>query len=182
MISICEKYKKEIILEMKKEFKLKNDFEVPKIKKVVVNVGMGKFLKDSNQVADIAKTLENITGQKPLVTKAKQSIAGFKIREGLEIGQKITLRGKRMWDFIEKLVGAALPRVRDFHGIKVSSVDENGNLNIGIKEHLIFPEILPEQVKNIFGLEVTIVTDAKNREMGITLFKMMKFPFEIKSK
>lgn len=182
MNSIYEKYKKEIVPEIKKEMKLKNDFEVPKIKKVVVNIGIGKFLKDSNQVVDITKTLENITGQKPLVTKARLSIAGFKIREGLEVGLKVTLRGKRMWDFIEKLVGAALPRVRDFHGLKLKSVDGNGNLNIGIKEHLIFPEILPEQVKNIFGLEVTIVTDAKSKEMGEKLFKMMKFPFEIKSK
>jgi large subunit ribosomal protein L5 len=182
MTSICERYKKEIVPELKKELKLKNDFEVPKVKKVVVNVGVGKFLKDSNQIADVTKTLENITGQKPLVTKAKQSIAGFKIREGLEVGLKVTLRGKRMWYFIEKLVGAALPRVRDFHGIKISSVDGNGNLNIGIKEHLIFPEILPEQVKNIFGLEVTIVTDAKKTENGMALFRKMKFPFEIKNK
>lgn len=182
MISLCEKYTKEIVAEMKKEFNLKNAFEVPKIKKVVVNVGVGKFLKDSNQIADVTKTLEMITGQKPQVTKARQSIAGFKIREGLEVGLKVTLRGKRMWNFIEKLVGASLPRVRDFHGIKISSVDENGNLNIGIKEHLIFPEILPEQVKNIFGLEVTIVTDAKNKKMGMELFKKMKFPFEIKNK
>lgn len=180
MSSIYEKYKKEIVPAIKKEFKLKNDFEVPQIKKIVVNVGVGKFLKDSNQVKDVLKTLEIITGQKPLITKAKQSIAGFKIREGLEVGQKVTLRGKRMWSFIDKLVNASLPRVRDFHGLKLSVVDEGGNLNLGIKEHLIFPEILPEQVKNIFSLEITIVTNIKNKEMGRTLYKMMKFPFEVK--
>lgn len=180
MNSIYKKYKEEIIPKMKKEFDLGNDLEVPRIKKVVVNVGIGKFLKDTNQVTDITKTLEIITGQKPLMTEARKSIAGFKIREGLVVGIKVTLRGKRMWSFLEKLIGATLPRVRDFHGIKPSGVDNDGNLNIGIKEHLIFPEILPEQVKNIFGLEVTVVTNAKNKEKGMALFKMLGFPMEIK--
>ncbi|MFA6159682.1 MAG: 50S ribosomal protein L5 [Parcubacteria group bacterium] len=180
MISIREKYSKEIVEKMKKELNLSNDFEVPKIKKVVVNIGIGKFLKDSAQVEDIAKTLTVITGQKPLPTKAKKSIAGFKTREGLEIGMKVTLRGKRMWSFIERLVKAALPRVKDFHGLKTSAVDTSGNLNIGIKEQLIFPEILPEQVKNTFSLEVTVVTDAQDRAKGLALVKLLGFPMEIK--
>ena len=181
MISIRENYKKEIVEKMKKELNLSNDFEVPKIKKVVVNVGIGKFLKDSAQVEDITKTLTVITGQKPLPTKAKKSIAGFKTREGLEIGMKVTLRGERMWSFIERLVKAALPRVKDFHGLKTSAVDTSGNLNIGIKEQLIFPEILPEQVKNTFSLEVTVVTDAQDRAKGLALVKSLGFPMEIKS-
>ena len=118
MTSIKEKYTKEVVKKIREEFKLSNDFEVPKVKKVVVNVGTGKFIKDSGQVDEIAKTITAITGQKPLMTKSRKSIAGFKIREGLEVGMKVTLRGRRMWDFIEKLVGAALPRVKDFQGIK----------------------------------------------------------------
>lgn len=178
MISIREKYKKEVIPQMKEKFKLGNDLEVPQIKKIVVNMGIGKFVKDSSQVSDIVKAITTIAGQKPLMTQARQSIAGFKIREGLEVGIKVTLRGKRMWDFIEKLAGVALPRVRDFQGLKNSAVDNNGNLNIGIKEHLIFPEILPEEVKNISSLEVAIVTNAKNKEKGMALFKILGFPME----
>lgn len=180
MTSIQEKFNKQAIPEMKKEFNLRNDFEVPKIEKVVINIGVGKFLKDSAQVEDIAESAGTISGQKMVRTKSKKSIAGFKIREGLEVGMKATLRGKRMWDFIDKLVGAALPRVRDFRGIKESAVDGSGNLNIGIKEHLIFPEILPEKVKNVFGMEINIVTNAKNRVKGLKLFKLLGFPIEIK--
>ena len=179
-MKIQEKYIKVAVPEMKKRFKLTNNFEVPRILKVVVNSGVGKFLKDSAQVEDISKSIIAFTGQKPLTTQARLSIAGFKIREGLEVGMKVTLRGRRMWDFIEKLVGAALPRVKDFHGLKASAVDSYGNLNIGIKEHLIFPEILPEQVKNIFSLQVTVVTDAKDKEKGTALFKLMGFPMEVK--
>lgn len=178
MSNIREKYKKELMSEMKKKFGLKNDLEVPSIRKVIINAGIGKYLKDSNLVEDVKKSLIVISGQKPLMTKSKQSIAGFKIREGLEVGMKVTLRGERMWNFLERLVGAAIPRIRDFHGIKESAVDESGNLNIGIKEHVIFPEIMPEHVKNMLSLQVTVVTNAKNREKGMALFKMMKFPIE----
>jgi len=177
-MSIKEKYHKEVVSGMKEKFKFENDLEVPRIEKVVVNTGIGKYLKDSNQVNDIISSITTITGQKPAMAKSRKSIAGFKIREGLEVGVKVTLRGKRKWDFIEKLVGAALPRVRDFRGIKESAVDQNGNLNIGIKEHMIFPEILPEQVKNIFSLQVTIITSAKDRETGMALFKLLGFPIE----
>ena len=178
MTNIREKYNKTVIAEMEKEFKLGNIFEVPKIEKVVINVGIGRFLKDSGVVDDIVKSLTAISGQKPLMTQARKSIAGFKIREGLEVGIKVTIRGRRMWDFIERLVAAALPRVRDFHGIKTSAVDQNGNLNIGIREHLIFPEILPEYVKTTFPLEVTVVTSAGNREKGLKLFQLLGFPME----
>lgn len=177
-MSIKEKYHKIAIPEMKNKFKFVNDLEVPRIEKVVVNTGVGKFLKDSNQVNDVVKSMAVITGQKPVMAKSRKSIAGFKIREGLEVGVKVTLRGRRKWDFIERLVGAALPRVRDFQGIKESAIDKSGNLNIGIKEHMIFPEILPEQVKNTFSLQVTLVINAGDKEKGTALFRLLGFPLE----
>ena len=180
MGSIREKYNKEAVAEMKKQFDLKNDLEVPKIEKIILNVGIGKFIKDSALVTDIFNSLKAISGQKPVMTKSKKSIAGFKTREGLEIGIKTTLRGKRKWDFLEKLVGAAIPRIRDFHGIKISAVDAGGNLNIGIREHLIFSEISPEQVRTTFGLQVTVVTTAKNQDQGLALFRFLGVPIEKK--
>lgn len=180
MTNIRQKYNKEAISKIKADFGFKNNFEVPKITKAVVNVGIGKFLKDSNQVKEIINSITLITGQKPVMTKSKKSIAGFKTREGLEIGIAVNLRGRRMWDFLEILVGGAIPRIRDFQGIKETSVDESGNLNIGIKEHLIFPQIMPEQVKNIFSFQVNIVTNAKSREKGMALFRSLGFPIENK--
>lgn len=176
MTKIKEQYNKEVVPEMKKIFGLKNNFQVPRIKKVVVNVGIGKYLKDANLVKDVTESITQITGQKPLATKSRKSIAGFKIREGLEVGLKVTLRGKRMWDFLERLVGAAIPRIRDFQGIKKSAVDSGGNLNIGIKEYMVFPEINPEVVKSTISLQVNVVTDAKNKEEALELFRLMKFP------
>jgi len=175
-MNIREQYNKKVIAEMKKSFGFKNNFQVPRIEKVIVNVGIGKYIKDANLVKDVVESIGIITGQKPVLTKSKKSIAGFKIREGLEVGIKVTLRGKRKWDFLEKLVGAALPRIRDFQGLKESALDESGNLNIGIKEHTVFPEILPENVKNIFSLQVNIVTTAKNKKESLELFKLLGFP------
>jgi large subunit ribosomal protein L5 len=177
-MQIKDKYNKKAIPEMQKKFGFKNVMQVPRIEKVVVNVGIGKFLKDGNQIQDIKESIRIITGQNPLMTKAKTSIAGFKTREGMEIGVKTTIRGKRKWDFLDRLVGAAIPRIRDFRGIKKSAIDARGNLNLGIKEHMIFPEILPEQVKNIFSLQVNVATTAKNHEEGLELFKQLGFPIE----
>jgi large subunit ribosomal protein L5 len=177
-VSIKEKFSKKTTEEMIKEFGLKNPMQVPRVMKVVVNVGIGKFTKDKNQVDEIKDSLRLITGQAPLLTKAKQSISGFKVRQGMEVGVKITLRGARMWDFIEKLVNAAIPRIKDFRGLNAKNVDDKGNLNIGLREHMIFPEIIPEQVKNIFGLQITIVTTAKNKEQGLKFFKAMGFPIK----
>jgi len=174
--SIKEKYNTEVVAEMKKQFGFKSSLQVPRIEKVVVNAGIGKFIKDSGLVEDVRKAMTVIAGQKPVMVKAKKSIAGFKIREGQEVGIKVTLRGKRKWDFIEKLVTSAIPRVRDFQGIKESAVDEGGNFNFGVKEHTIFPEILPENVKNIVGLQINITTTAKNKEEGLELFRMLGFP------
>lgn len=176
--SIKEKFSNKTAEEMIKEFGMKNRMQVPRVMKVVVNVGIGKFTKDKNQVDEIKDSVRLITGQAPLLTKAKQSIAGFKLRQGMEVGVKVTLRGARMWDFVEKLVNVAIPRTKDFRGLNAKSVDDKGNLNIGIKEHMIFPEIIPEQVKNVFGLQVTIVTTAKNKEQGLKFFKAMGFPIK----
>lgn len=178
-MTIKDRYNKEAIAELKKIFNFKNSLQVPRISRVVVNVGTGKFLKDANIIKEIVDAVQLITGQKPVLTKAKKSIAGFKIREGLEVGIKVTMRGRRKWDFIERLVAAAIPRIRDFQGIKKSAIDESGNFNLGIKEHMIFPEILPENVKTIFSLQVNIVTTAKNHKEGLELFKTLKFPIKI---
>jgi len=174
--SIKENYNSLAVPKMMEAFSLKNKMQVPRIEKVVVNVGIGKYLKDGNAIKEINDSLRIITGQKPVANKARQSIAGFKIREGLEVGISVTLRGQRQWDFLERLVGAAIPRIRDFQGIKISAIDASGNLNIGFREHTVFPEIFPESIKYIFSFQVTVVTNAKNREKGEALFRFLNFP------
>lgn len=178
MKNFKEKYNKEVISEMKKKFGFKNNLQVPVIEKVVVNAGIGKYIKDANMIKETVEALKTITGQKPVLTKSRKSIAGFKIREGLEVGVKVTLRGARKWEFLDRLVGASIPRIRDFQGIKETAIDEGGNLNIGIKEHTVFPEILPENVKNIMSLQVNVVTTAKNKEEGRELFRLLGFPIK----
>jgi large subunit ribosomal protein L5 len=182
MKTIKEKFNKKVVQEMKEKFWLKNSLQVPRIEKVVVNAGIGKYLKDANMVKEAIQSIQLITGQKPILTKSRKSVAGFKIREGLEVGIKVTLRGQRKWDFIEKLIGASIPRIRDFQGINESAVDEGGNISIGIKEHTIFPEVLPENVKNIISLQVNITTTAKNREKGLELFRLLGFPIKSENK
>lgn len=175
---LLEKYRKEVVPAMQKEFKLENVMAVPKIEKVVVNIGIGRILKDGKAIERVEKDLTILTGQKPIPRKAKKSIAGFKTREGMDIGYSVTLRGKRMYDFLDRLIAIALPRSKDFRGIDPKNVDQGGSLNLGIKEHSIFPEIQYESVKDIFGLQVTVVTTAKNREKGLKLFKLMGFPIK----
>jgi large subunit ribosomal protein L5 len=172
------KYKDEVIDKVKKEFKLRNVFEVPRIEKVVINCGMGKFIKEGEKVDEIISTITKISGQKPIKTKAKKAISGFKIREGLEVGTKVTLRGQRMWDFIDRLVNTALPRTRDFQGIDPKSFDSHGNLNLAIREQLIFPEISPEKTKHLFGFQITFVTTAKNIETAKAVFQYLGFPLK----
>lgn len=181
-----EKRKKEVIPEMKKIFNYKNDLAVPQIEKVVINLGIGKILS-SNDPANRDKIIENISsevalisGQKPILTKSKKAVAGFKIRKNSPVGLKVTLRKKRMYDFLDRLINIVIPRMRDFQGIKEKSIDRNGNLTIGIREHIIFPEIQPEKAKNIFGLEVTIITNAKTRKEAIELFRLLGFPLVLK--
>jgi len=176
--TIKEKMNKDVRSKMKEKFGYKNDMQVPTVKKVVVNVGIGKYLKDQNSIDDIRNALEAITGQKMVMTKARQSISGFKIREGQAVGMKTTLRGKMMWDFIEKLVNVAIPRIRDFRGLKLSAVDSGGNMNIGIKEHSVFPEIVPEKIRNLASFQISISTDSKSREESLELFRLLGFPME----
>lgn len=177
MSRISEKYKKEVLPALKKEFGYKNDMAVPKIEKVVINVGTGHGLKDSKFNEAVEDTLRRITGQQPVKTIAKKSISNFKIREGLVVGMMTTLRGKKMDDFIDKLINITLPRVRDFRGLSPKSVDPKGNLNLGFKEHISFPEIKSDEIEKIHGLQVTFVTTAKNREEGLELLRLLGFPF-----
>lgn len=175
-----KKYKKEVIPAMKQKFGYKNDMAVPRIEKVVVNVGIGSIIasKDDKAQESITKDIILITGQKPLTTLAKKAISAFKIREGMPVGLKVTLRGKKMYDFLSRLVNIVLPRTRDFRGLNSKSIDEDGNLTIGIKEHIIFPEISQEDIRKIFGLEITIVTHTKNKEKALELYKLMGFPIK----
>ncbi len=184
MTRLKEKYKKEIIPEMKKEFNYENDMAVPKLKKVVVNSSFGKLISDktSKEQEKIKNTvledLTLITGQRPTLIKAKKSVSGFSLREGTQIAAKVTLRRKKMYNFIEKLISLALPRSRDFKGISQKSIDKNGNLTVGFSEHISFPEIFAEKEKTILGLEVTVVTDAENKKEGLKLFKLLGFPIK----
>lgn len=174
-----EKYQKEVIPAMKEKFGYKNDLAVPRIEGTIVNVGIGSSaLKDEKTQEIISKDLTLITGQKPVPTLARKAIAGFKTREGMVVGLKITLRGKRMFEFLSRLINIALPRTRDFRGLSPKSVDQGGNLTIGIKEHIIFPETSGEDIKRIFGLEVTVVSSAKKRKEALELFKLLGFPIK----
>jgi len=173
-----EKYTKIAVAEMKKKFSYKSVMAVPRIQKVVVNVGIGKLVKENDKIEEIVTALTAITGQKPVKTKAKKAISGFKIREGMEIGVKVTLRGARMWHFIDRVVAATLPRTRDFQGLNRKAVDTGGNLNIGLKEHMIFPEISPERVKHAFGMQITVSTNATSQAEGLELFKLLGFPLK----
>jgi len=178
LIMLQEKYKKEVIPAMKERFGYRNDLAVPKIKRAIVNVGIGSILGDEKAQELISKDLALITGQKPVPTLAKKAISGFKTRKGMIVGLKVTLRGKRMFDFLSRLINIVLPRIRDFRGLPSKSVDEGGNLTVGIKEHIVFPEISQENIKKIFGLEITIVTNAEKREEALELFKLLGFPIK----
>ncbi len=158
------------------QFGYTNAHETPSIMKVSINAGFGKG-KDAKFADVVVETIRRITGQQPVRTKAKQSIAGFKIREGMVVGVMVTLRGKRMWDFLTKLTNIAFARIRDFRGIPESAVDSQGNFNYGFTEHVAFPEIHPDEIETLHGLQVTITTTAKNHEEGLALLKALGFPF-----
>lgn len=184
MLRLKEKYKKEVIPKMMEKFGYKSVMAVPKVKKVVINTGFGKVTsnKTSEEQKKVYKTvLDNlalICAQRPVLTKSKKAIAGFKIREGVSIGAMATLRKGKMYDFLDRVIHIALPRSRDFRGISTKSFDEKGNLTIAVKEHIIFPEVLAEKAKTIFGFEMTVVTTSKTREEGIELLKLMGFPIK----
>ena len=163
--------------ELAKKFAYKSSMEIPKVEKIVINMGVGDAVANSKVLDDAVEELTQITGQKPVVTKAKKSIANFKLREGMPIGCKVTLRGVRMYEFLDKLVSIALPRVRDFHGVNGNSFDGRGNYTLGVKEQLIFPEINFDKVKKVRGMDIVIVTTAKTDEEGRALLGLMGMPF-----
>lgn len=178
MNRLKQKYIKEIAPAMQAKFGYKNKMAVPKIEKITVNVGISSGRRDDKFLETVEKTLTRITGQKPVFTKAKKAISAFKIREGNVVGAKVTLRGEKMYDFLDKLISITLPRVRDFRGVSTKAVDRAGNLNIGFKEHIAFPEVGASEIEMLHGLEVCISTNARNHEQGFELFNLMGVPFK----
>ena len=175
-----ERYKNEIVPALRKSFDFKNIMQVPRIEKIVVNIGMGEALDNPKALEAAVSDLTIITGQKPVTNKARKSIANFKLREGRLIGTKVTLRGGRMWSFLDRLVNTALPRVRDFRGVSANAFDGRGNYTLGLRDQLIFPEIEYDKIDKLRGMEVTIVTTAKNDDQARALLQMLGMPFSRK--
>ncbi len=171
-------YEKEVVPKLVEAFKYGNMMQVPKLEKVVLNIGMGEAIHNMKLLDTAVDELMTISGQKPIITRAKKSIAAFKLREGMPIGCMVTLRKNRMYDFVNKLVNVALPRVRDFRGISGKALDGNGNYSLGIKEHIIFPEIDYDKIDRIKGMNITIVTSATNDKEGKELLKLLGMPFK----
>ncbi|MGO4986859.1 MAG: 50S ribosomal protein L5 [Gallicola sp.] len=174
---LLDKYNEEVIPALMERFEYKNVMEAPKLNKVVLNIGLGSSKDNPKAVEGAVRDIEKITGQKPIVTKAKKSIANFKLREGMTIGAKVTLRGKKMYDFLDKLMNISLPRVRDFRGVSSSSFDGRGNYTIGIKEQLIFPEIEYDEIDQIRGMDISVVTTSKTDEEAKVFLELMGMPF-----
>lgn len=174
---LLDKYNEEVIPALMERFEYKNVMEAPKLNKVVLNIGLGSSKGNPKAVEGAVRDIEKITGQKPIVTKAKKSIANFKLREGMTIGAKVTLRGKKMYDFLDKLMNISLPRVRDFRGVSSSSFDGRGNYTIGIKEQLIFPEIEYDEIDQIRGMDISVVTTSKTDEEAKVFLELMGMPF-----
>ncbi len=177
MSGLKDKYVKEVRNEMMKKFEYDNIWEVPRLEKVVINMGVGEAKENPKLLDAAVRDLSVITGQKPVVTKAKKSVASFKLREGMSIGCKVTLRGQRMYHFLQRLINTALPRVRDFRGISPKSFDGRGNYSLGLKEQLIFPEINYDDVEKIMGMDITIVTSSKTDEESRELLRLLGMPF-----
>jgi large subunit ribosomal protein L5 len=177
MSQLRERYQKEILPQMLREFGYSNALQVPRITKVVVNVGVGEALVNAKALDAAVADVTWITGQKPIITKARKSIATFKLREGRAIGVKVTLRGERMWSFFDRLCNVALPRIRDFRGISPDSFDGRGNYTLGLREQLVFPEIQYDKIDKLRGMEVSIVTTAKTDEEGRRLLELLGMPF-----
>ncbi|MBM4128510.1 MAG: 50S ribosomal protein L5 [Nitrospira sp.] len=178
MPRLKERYRKEIIPAMMKEFSYKNVMQVPKIKKIVLNIGLGEAIQNIKLLDAAQKELSLITGQKAVITKAKKSIASFKLKQNMPIGCKVTLRGERMYEFLDRLISLALPRIRDFKGVSGKSFDGRGNYSIGFKEQFIFPEIDYDKVEMVHGLDVTICTSAKTDEEARVLLRYFGMPFK----
>ena len=176
-VRLYEKYKKEITNTLKDKFNYKNDLEIPKLEKIVINMGVGEAVKDSKKIEVAVKELAAISGQKPVVTKSKKANASFKLREGMPIGVKVTLRKNKMYEFIDRFVNVALPRVRDFRGVNLKSFDGNGNFALGLKEQFVFPEIEYDNVDSVRGMDIIFVTSAKSDDEGKELLSGFDFPF-----
>ena len=176
-VRLREKYEKEITNTLKEKFNYKNDFEIPKLQKVVINMGVGEAVKDSKKIEIAVKELAAITGQKPIVTKSKKANASFKLREGMPIGVKVTLRKNKMYEVIDRFVNVALPRVRDFRGVNPKSFDGNGNYALGLKEQFVFPEIEYDNVDSVRGMDIIFVTSAKSDDEAKELLSGFDFPF-----
>lgn len=177
MSNFKKKYNEEILPKLKKEQNYKSVMAVPKLEKIVINMGIGEGSKDEKFITSAVEELKVITGQSPVVTKARKSIAGFKLREGNHVGVKVTLRGENMYDFFERLIKIAIPRIRDFHGVSPNAFDGNGNYTLGVKEQLIFPEIEYDNVQKIRGMDIVIVTSAKTNEEAKALLEAFGMPF-----
>ena len=178
MNRLQEKYLTSVRAELANKFAYKSSMQIPKVEKIVINMGVGDAVANSKVLDDAVEELQLITGQKPVITRAKKSIANFKLREGMPIGCKVTLRGERMYQFLDKLVSVSLPRVRDFQGVNGNAFDGRGNYTLGVKEQLIFPEINFDKVKKVRGMDIVIVTTAKTDEEGRTLLALMGMPFK----
>lgn len=177
MPALKEKYLKEVVSQLKKELGYKNIMQVPRLKKVVVNMGLGEAIQNAKLIDSGIYTLSQITGQKPLVTKSKKAISNFKLRAGLSIGCCVTMRGDRMFEFLDRFINIAMPRIRDFKGVSAKSFDGRGSYTIGLKEQLIFPEIHYDKIEKVKGLNITIVTTAKTDEEGKHLLRLLGMPF-----
>jgi len=173
-----EKYQQEVVPALQKEFNYKNPMQVPGVHKVVVNIGMGEVIQNAKAMDAAVSDLATITGQRPVITRARRSVAAFKLREGMQIGCMVTLRGDHMYQFFDKLVNVALPRLRDFQGVSPEAFDGRGNYTLGLREQLVFPEIDYDKVDKVRGMEVSIVTTARTDEEGRRLLKLMGMPFK----
>jgi large subunit ribosomal protein L5 len=173
-----EKYLKEVVPGLQKEFNYKNPMQIPRVHKVVVNIGMGEAIQNAKAMDAAVADLASITGQRPVITRAKRSVAAFKLREGMQIGCMVTLRGDRMYYFLDKLMNVALPRIRDFQGVSSEAFDGRGNYTLGLREQLVFPEIDYDKIDKVRGMEVSIVTTARTDEEGRQLLKLMGMPFK----
>jgi len=178
MISLKEHYANTVVPDLKDKLGLSSIMSVPKVTKVTLNMGVGEAINDKKLLEKAIEDLTLIAGQKPLVTKARKSVANFKLRDGMPIGCKVTLRGDRMYEFLQRLIGIAIPRERDFRGLEVKSFDGRGNFTMGVKEHIIFPEIDYDKVDKIRGMDISITTSADNDASGEALLRAMKFPFK----
>jgi len=178
MSVLAQEYKEEILPQLMEKFDYNNVMEAPKLEKIIVNVGLGDAKEDTKLLDTVVDEIARITGQSPTVTRAKKSIANFKIREGMPVGIKVTLRGEQMFEFLYKLVNVTIPRIRDFRGVSPKSFDGRGNYSLGISEHTVFPEINIDDVDNVHGLEVTIVTSAETDEEAFELLSIMGMPFK----